>query len=106
VHDKQNDILAIHKGFARDEKFKGNIDIGQLILDVSTKGRIRGVEIINATEFFKEFNIGRRVLESISDAQIEATVKPNQITLGIVIEAKNKKMPAKIAVPLEVPISC
>ena len=43
-YDKENDILSIHKGFSSDEKFKGNIDVGKLILDVSTQGKIRGIE--------------------------------------------------------------
>ncbi len=102
-YDKDNDILLIHQGFAKDERFKGNIDIDSLILDVSTKGKIRGVEIFKATNFFKEFKIGRKILENINDAHLKATIKPNYIALSIIIEAKNKKMPAKIAVPLEIP---
>jgi len=104
-YDKEHDILAIHKGFSSDEKFKGNIDAGELVLDVSTKGRIRGIEIINAIEFFKDFDIGKKILENIEDAHFNASVKPNRIMLVILIRAKNikKEIPAKIAVPLEAP---
>lgn len=104
-YDKDHDILSVHKGFSDDEKFKGNIDVGELILDVSTKGRIRGIEIINATKFFKEFDIGKKILGNMTDAQFNASIKPNSIILGITIKAKNIKheIPAKIAVPLEVP---
>lgn len=38
MYDKKHDILAIHKGFLR-EKFKGNLDVGDLILDISTRNR-------------------------------------------------------------------
>ncbi|MCP3686707.1 MAG: DUF2283 domain-containing protein [bacterium] len=105
-YDEENDILSIHKGFAADEKFKGNIDVGELVLDVSTKGRIKGIEVMNATSFFKEFDMEKRVLKNIVDAQFTASVKPNSIIIGLVLKAKNVKheMPAKIAVPLEVPI--
>lgn len=104
-YDKKCDILAIHKGFTRDEKFKGNIDVGELILDISTKGRIRGLEIINATEFFKDFDIGKKILRNITSAKFNAHIKPNRIMIGIVIKAKNVKeeIPAKVAVPLRVP---
>lgn len=104
-YDKYNDILAIHKGYSNDEKFKGNIDVGQLVLDVSSKGKIRGIEIINATKFFKEFNITKKILETIIDAHFTASIKPSSIILGITIKAKNieEEIPAKIAVPLEVP---
>ena len=104
-YDNENDILSIHKGFSNDEKFKGNIDAGELILDVSTRGRIRGIEVMNATDFFKEFNIGKKVLENIIDVQFNAVIKPSSIILGIIIKARNVKhdIPAKIAVPLTIP---
>ncbi len=36
TYDEENDILAIHKGFNKDEKFDGCIDVGDIILDLST----------------------------------------------------------------------
>lgn len=106
-YDRENDILSIHNGFSSDEKFKGNIDVGELILDVSTKGRIRGIEIMNATNFFKEFEIGKDALENISDVKFNASIKPNSIIIGIIIKSKNiqSEISAKIAVPLEIPAS-
>ncbi|MBW2972802.1 DUF2283 domain-containing protein [Candidatus Woesearchaeota archaeon] len=99
-YDKEQDILAIHKGFTKDEKFKGNIDAGQLILDVSTKGRIRGIEILDATGFFKDFKINKDILENLIDAKFNAKINPNGIILGINFLAKEKEIPAKVAVPL------
>ena len=104
-YDKSSDILTIHKGFSNDEKFKGNIDVGELILDVSTQGRIRGIEIMNASEYFKEFDITEKILDNISDANFNASIKPTRIIVSILIKSKlcAEEMPAKIAVPLEVP---
>ena len=108
-YDKVNDILAIHKGFAIEEKFKGNIDVGDLILDVSTAGKIKGVEIMNATSFLKPF-IGKEIKEDVLagmiDANFTAVVKPNGIIISLAIKSKNIKneVPATIAVPLEKPI--
>lgn len=104
-YDEKNDILSIHKKFSDDEKFKGNIDIGKIILDVSNKERIRGIEIIDATEFLKEFNITRGILKNIEKADFRVVSNPNGIFIGLLIKAKNtpQEMPAKIAVPLETP---
>ena len=104
-YDKDNDILVIHKGFSKDERFKGNIDIGDLILDVSTKGRIRGIEIINASRFLKDFDIGRKILNNIIDVKFNASIRHNSIILGISIKAKDIKqeIPLKVAVPLDMP---
>ena len=104
-YDKEYDILTIHKGFNEDEKFKGNIDVGDLILDVSTKGKIKGIEIMNATKSFKDFNIKKSNLEDMSDANFNATIKPDSIILGIIVKSKQREIPAKIAVPLKTPVS-
>ncbi len=105
-YDKENDILAIHKGFSDDEKFKGNIDIGDIILDVSTKGKIKGIELINTTSLFEELEISKEILKNITKADFKIQINPNRIIITILIKAKNakQKIPAKIAVPLEVPI--
>jgi len=106
-YDKENDILSIHKGFASDERFKGNIDVGDLVLDVSTQGRIKGLEIMNAQNFFKDFDINKKILNNITCAGFNADIKPNSIIITIRVKGKNLKqeIPAKIAVPLELPIS-
>jgi len=110
-YDKENDILSIHKGFSADEKFKGNIDIGNLILDVSTKGRIRGIEIINVTKLIKNLGgipIEKHMLENINTANFTATINPNGVIIGIVLKPKNleQEIRTNIAVPLEVPVIC
>ncbi len=101
-YDGLNDIFVIHKGFSADEKFKGNIDAGELVLDISTKGRVRGVEIMHATSFFKDFSIPQKVLEKIKDAQFDVSSKPNSIILSLIIKGVEKEFPVKVAVPLEV----
>ena len=74
-----------------------------MILDVSTKGRVVGVEIINATRFLKEFDVEAKTLENLADAEFNAYIRPNSITLGIIFKAKNTRheIPAKIVVPVE-----
>jgi len=101
-YDKENDILSIHKGYSSDERFKGNIDTGQLILDVSTKGRIRGIEIMDASSFFEVFNVNKEILENLEDATFNAHTEPIGIVLSLLLKAKTieEKIPAKIAVPL------
>ncbi|MBD3313548.1 DUF2283 domain-containing protein [Candidatus Woesearchaeota archaeon] len=103
-YDMENDILAVHKGFSSDERFKSNIDAGDFVLDISTKERVRGIEVMNASKFFKEFKIGREMLENIENADFNATIKPDSIIVSIVIKSRDLKeeMPVKIAVPLAV----
>ena len=99
-YDKENDILVIHKGFSAEERFKGNIDAGDLIIDISTKERVRGIEVINASRFLKEFDIKRQVLENMSDANFNASLKPQSIIISMTIRSEKEELPAKIAVTL------
>ena len=101
TYDKKNDILVIHKGFSNDERFKGNIDAGDLILDVSSKERIRGIEIMNAAQFLGNLKITKKMLENISDAEFNANVKSSGIIIGLVLKSKNvPEVATKIAVPI------
>ena len=109
-YDKENDILMAHKGFSRDERFKGNIDVGDLVIDVSTKMRIRGIEIFNASDFLKEFLKPLKsglVLRNIEDLRFSSSIKGNSMTISLSIIARirdrMKEIPAKIAVPISTP---
>ncbi|MBW2990382.1 DUF2283 domain-containing protein [Candidatus Woesearchaeota archaeon] len=97
-YDKENDILFIHKGFSNDEKFKGNIDAGNLVLDISTKGRVKGIEILNASLFLKEFDIRKKALEDLKDADFNASTKPDNIMISLLLKAKQTQKTMKIAV--------
>jgi len=99
-YDRFNDILVIHNGFSDDEKFRGNIEVGDLILDVSTKGRVRGIEICNTNMFLKNI-----ALNDIEDASFSPSTTPNGIVISLLFKFQDKtEQPATIAVPLEMPI--
>ncbi len=99
-YDSTNDILSIHKGFKNGEKFKTNIDIGSVILDMSNKGRIIGIELMNATDFFQKKSL------DITNADFNADVTPKNIIiqLSLKVNGSSTMLPATIAVPLEKPL--
>lgn len=101
-YDAENDIFALHKGFSSDEKFKGNAEAGDVILDISTKGRIRGVEIVNAQDFFSDF-IDKNSMNNITDANFSYAARAGGILLTIMLKQKNsdKDVPVKVAVPVK-----
>lgn len=103
--DKENDILTIHKGFSLDEKFKGNLVAGDLILDISTRNRIKGMEILNATDFFKDFKIERKFMENLSDANFSAIMKPSGTLITLILKSQliEREISMKVAVPMETP---
>ncbi len=104
-YDKENDILFIHKGFEEGDKFKGNIDIGDIILDLSAKGKIRGVEVLNASRFFSDL-VEKKTFLELTGADFKAVLGSSGIILKMFFKFKGmkEKVPARIAVPLEAPV--
>lgn len=113
-YDKENDILVIHKGFSNGERFKGNIEIGDLILDLSTKMRIRGMELMNAGENLKGFlklaRFKKDVLNHVKDANFNVNIRGNSMSLALILitikSKKEQEIPAKILVPTSEPVLC
>ncbi len=103
TYDSEHDTLFMHKGYKSDEKFKGNIDIGDFILDISTKGLIKGIEILNASEHLQQFGITKKMLETIKDGKFIATGSKSGIMIAIKFNTQNKEIPASFAVPIENP---
>ena len=97
-YDKDNDILAIHKGFSNGEKFKGNMDVGELILDVSNKGRIRGIEVLDASKYL---GIKRNILSTVTKGEFNISQNVDRVLIGINLKCKEGIIPAKIAVPVK-----
>lgn len=86
-YNKENDILAIHQGFGNGEKFKGNLEAGKIILDISTKDNIRGIEIFNASDFFKEFNVHKKILEKLTKADFKVATKHGTVMIKILLKS-------------------
>ncbi len=101
TYDSVHDILFMHNVYKSDEKFKGNIDIGDFILDISTKGLIRGIEVLNATEHLKQFGITKKMLEDMEGGKFMARGSKSGIMIAIKFDIKSKEVPASFAVPIE-----
>lgn len=100
-YDEKNDLFFIHNGFQKGEKFYTNEMIGKLVLDLSTKKRIVGIEILDASLYLKEFGVTEKDLEELKDAELTAELHDSKATLLLILKTKRKEIPLKIAAPLE-----
>ena len=100
MYDNESDIFFIHKGFSPEESFTGNIDLGNIILDLSSKGRIRGIEIMHATQFLAGRNISKTVLHSFRRADFNIHLTNKAILITLSFEHIGSIIPAEISVPL------
>ena len=65
-YNEEDDILFIHK----EGKVKGNLMIGGFVLDISYRGDIIGIEVLNASEGLKMFNITRDMMRYAKSAKL------------------------------------
>jgi len=92
-YDKDEDILFLSKG----RKVKASIDIGDFIIDVDQNGFITGIEILNASS---NLNIPEEQLQSLKEASLRVTYKPNHVYIFLVMQFEGKEK--DISIPLTV----
>ena len=101
-YDSKEDILLVHEGYKPDETFKGNIDLGEIVLDLSTKGRVVGIEIMNAKKFFNELGFSGENLKKITKATIKATITKGSLIVFLTVKAGEVETKAQIAATLAI----
>jgi len=101
-YDSECDILFVHSGYGPDEKFKGNFDVGDIVLDVSNKGKVRGIEVINASEYLQ---LNLDMLNHLTDFEFHVAQYKNRIGITLVLIADQIKKEKDIIVPLAMALS-
>lgn len=98
-YSTDSDILNIHK---IDKKTKGSAELGDFTVDFDEKDNVVGVEIMHASEFFKELGIIKSQLGTIKNAKILVDKRnPNYtlIFMGLVLVGEVERM-----IPIPAPI--
>ena len=82
-YDQQNDSLFAYK----KAKIKGSIDIGYFIIDISTQGKVVGVEILDVSEVLKNLGISdpKEFLDNIKRAGFRAVYQHDSIIIYFMI---------------------
>jgi len=98
-YDERNDMLYIYKdGYA-----KGNLVVGNIILDVTSKGNVIGIEIHNVTQMFENFT--KDILRSASHAQLTVLKKRDTLTISFSIAAPQQpRQEAAVVIPTLTPL--
>ena len=100
-YDEQNDLLMVHNGYNANEKFDGCIDMGSIVLDVSSKGRIKGIEFLGATNILSDYKITKKNLMNLKDVSFSAVGTKQGVVLKIKFVLDKKEVPTLISMPLQ-----
>ena len=98
--EKGNNVLVPHKGFVLGETFKGNLDIGEIILGAASRGNA-GLEIMNASTFFQDFGIKANDFAVLGNTNFSSQQNNQSMMISILLKAKEARtLPlTKVAVP-------
>ena len=89
----EEDILNL----SRSKSSQASIEIGDFILDIDFNGFVSAIEILNASE---NLNLDKEMLESIKEARMSVTYKPNY--LFVILAFNFKGIEKDIRIPLTV----
>ncbi len=101
AYEPINDIFCIHNGFDKDETFKTNLMFGDLILDITDKDHIVGIEVLNASMFFKDFGITQSMLNCLQGSSFSSRQTKSGSMIEIHFKFKDRQItiPTLIAIP-------
>ena len=101
LYDGRADTLYISRKKS-GEKVAGSIEIANILIDITSEGRIVGIEINEVSEFLKNLNIDTNILNGIETASFSVFPKRNGV-LYFFIEIKNPELHRKIPLPVITP---
>ncbi|GEM_PF-6929900 len=73
--DRFDDLFIISSG--ERGKYRGSIEVGQFLVDMSKDGKVRGIEIFDASEYLKKlgYKNAKEILMNIKSVSLETDYK-------------------------------
>lgn len=100
MYDEFSDglIIATKK---EDEVIAGSVRILNLIMDITTKGRIANIELIDASDYLKSMEINPQILKKITNAEFSFRAIRNGYLIAILLKSGKKveRVPYNLYLP-------
>ena len=81
-----------------NENVKGRFNLGNFIFNLTGKGKIVGIQILNASEVLSDYNINPNILSDLKNINLITAQKKGCLFVALVLMFKNQE--AKISIPL------
>jgi len=81
-----------------NENIRNRFSLGNFIFNLTGKGKIVGIQILNASEVLPEYNIDPNVLSDLKNINLATVQKEGCLFVALVLMFKNKE--ARIPIPL------
>lgn len=81
-----------------NENVKERFNFGNFIFSLTGRGKIVGVQILNASEVFSDYNIDSNLLTELININLIIAQKNGYLSMALILMFKNQE--AKIPIPL------
>lgn len=102
-YDRESDDLFLY--FER--KSKGSVEIGNLVLDFDHKGKLVGIEFLNAVQFLKDSvanddkaQINKKFLSGLTECEVNTKYQNNFLFIKIMLAGEKTRVSCPINAPL------
>jgi len=92
-YDDLNDLLYAYK---ENSSVHSNVVVGDFHLEFSKKGELVGIEILNASDILKEYDIPKKILKNIEKITIKVISSGNSLLVFLNIFAMKQEKSATI----------
>jgi uncharacterized protein YuzE len=96
-YDEDSDILNIHRN---RKKVAGSAELGDFTIDFDRDGTVVGVEILNASGFFRRIAISKDQLAGLQTAAFSITSKGTLTLIWVRIAAGDVEQTVPIPAPV------
>jgi uncharacterized protein YuzE len=96
-YDEVSDSLIISRK-QDNEKVQGSAEIGNLILDFTSDGKIVNVEFQNISEYLKMMNVNPQILNKLTEVNLIIQKQKGAISLFAVLKTPTLKQPVPLAI--------
>ena len=98
-YDENEDIMSIHK---ENSKSSGSIELGNLTFDFDNKNQIKGIEIMDALDFFSDIISSKVIsedLKNLENINIEIKRRDRELFVYLAFEIKEKEFKHTLLIP-------
>jgi len=81
-----------------NENVKERFSLGSFIFNLTGRGKIVGIQILNASEVLPEYNINPNILNELKSINLIVAQKNECLIIALIFSFKNQE--AKISIPL------
>ena len=92
-YNKDNDLFYTYKEYSQ---VYSNVMIGDFHIEFNKNGEVIGIEVLNASDVFSEYQIPGVFLENIKEVNIKTVIRNNLMLIYLIINSMNQEKSAMI----------